>query len=261
MGNVVFMMTDGLRPDAITETNTPNLINFMKRGAYTLKARSIMPSVTLPCHTSIFHSVPSTRHGILDNEWRTMVRPVTGLVEQIHANNKRAGFIHNWERLRDLNRPEQLHFSFYINTSYELDGDKYVAETAIQWIPQNQCDFWFVYLGTVDTAGHMFGWMTDDYLKQATFVDGLIGEILSVMDEDTTVIIHSDHGGHERVHGTDSAEDMTIPYMIAGPNVKQNYQIQADVSLLDTTPTIAHVLSIPQHSDWEGNVIDEVFHK
>lgn len=259
MGNVVFMMTDGLRPDAITPTTAPNLIDFMARGAFTLHARSIMPSVTLPCHTSIFHSVPSTRHGILDNEWKSMARPVVGLVEQISASQKKAGFIHNWERLRDLNRPEQLQFSFYINTSYELDGDKHVADTAIEWIPKGICDFWFVYFGTVDTSGHMYGWMEDGYIQQIKYVDNLIGNVLSIIDDDTTVIIHSDHGGHDRTHGTDSSEDMTIPYMIAGPNIKQNYEIQSDVSLLDTTPTIAHILDIPQHDHWEGSVISEAF--
>lgn len=259
MSKVVFIMTDGLRPDAITADTTPNLIDFMKRGSSTRTARSIMPSVTLPCHTSIFHSVPSERHGIVTNEWRPMVRPVTGLVEQLFSQQKRSGLIHNWERLRDLNRPEQLHFSFYINTSYELDGDEPVADTALQWIPKGICDFWFVYFGTVDTAGHMFGWMEDDYLKQATRVDGLIGKVLNVIDDETTVIIHSDHGGHERNHGTDSADDMTIPYMIAGPNIKQDYQLQAQVSLLDTAPTIAHLLGVPRNRDWEGNVLDEVF--
>lgn len=259
MGKVVFMMTDGLRPDAINPDNTPNLINFMQRGSYTMSARSIMPSVTLPCHTSIFHSVPATRHGILDNEWRNMVRPVTGLVEQIFANKKRAGFIHNWERLRDLNRQEQLYFSFYINTGYDLDGDNVIVETATQWIPKAICDFWFVYFASVDVAGHMFGWMAEDYIKQVKYVDNLIGKLLPSIDDETTVIIHSDHGGHDRTHGTESPEDMTIPYMIAGPNIKQNYEIQANVSLLDTTPTVAHILDIPQHSDWEGTVIDEIF--
>lgn len=259
MGNVVFIMTDGLRPDAINQNNAPNLTELMVRGAYTLNARSIMPSSTLPCHTSIFHSVPSTRHGILVNEWKTMVRPVTGLVEQIAANNKRAGFIYNWERLRDLSRPEQSYFSFYINNSHELDGDDIITETAMRWIPKAVCDFWFVYFGTIDTAGHMFGWMEDGYIKQVSYVDRLIGKVLSVIDEDTTVILHSDHGGHDRTHGTESPEDMTIPYMIAGPDVKQNYEIQSEVTLLDTTPTIAHILDIPQHAHWEGHIINEAF--
>lgn len=256
---VVFMMTDGLRPDAIDETYTPTLADFMKRGSYTRQARSIMPSMTLPCHTSIFHSVPSERHGIVSNDWRPMARPVQGLVGQLALYKKRAGFIYNWEPLRDMNRPEQLHFSSFINTSHELDGDQHICATAMEWIPKGICDFWFVYLGTVDTAGHLYEWMSNGYIQQASIVDSLIRKILSVIDDETTVIIHSDHGGHERTHGTDSPDDMTIPYMIAGPKIKKNYEIQASVSLLDTAPTIAHILDVPQDRDWEGKVLSEIF--
>ena len=58
MPNVLYISTDGLRPDAIQKANTPNLQAMMKQGAYSLKAQAVMPSVTLPCHMSIFHSVP-----------------------------------------------------------------------------------------------------------------------------------------------------------------------------------------------------------
>ena len=30
----------------------------------------------------------------------------------------------------------------------------------------------------------------------------------------------ADHGGHDRTHGTDSPEDMTIPFIIKGKNFK-----------------------------------------
>ena len=213
---LIFMMTDGLRPDAITEETTPNLIQFMARGSYTRKAQSVMPSITLPCHTSIFHSVPPSRHGIQENVWHSMARPVPGLIEQLRVADKRCGFVYNWEQLRDLNRPGNLHHSFFSDTSYNLDGDKIICDKAIEQIKLNELDFMFVYWGTVDTAGHASGWMSDEYLKQATLVDSMIGNVLAELPDDTTVIIQSDHGGHERSHGTDMPEDMNIPWMIAG---------------------------------------------
>ena len=104
-------MLDGLRPEAISEANTPNLTQFMMSGAYTLRAQSVIPSITLPCHTSIFHSVPPSRHGITDNTWQPMPQPVTGLVEHLKASDKKSGFIYNWDILRDVCRPDQLFFS------------------------------------------------------------------------------------------------------------------------------------------------------
>ena len=36
------------------------------------------------------------------------------------------------------------------------------------------------------------------------------------LGEEYTVIITADHGGHDRMHGTDMAEDMTIPMFFIG---------------------------------------------
>lgn len=257
MSSVVLIMLDGLRPDALTQAYTPRMDAFMQNGAYTLAARSVMPSITLPCHTSIFHSVPPSRHGILDNVWHSMARPVVGLVDAAKNAGKRSAFFHNWEPLRDLNRPENLHFAFYVNTSAELDGDRPVMEAAIRYIPEYRFDFTFVYFGVIDTAGHRFGWMSDGYMRQIESTDAYVGSVLDVLPADATVIIHADHGGHDRSHGTDSPEDMTIPWMIGGAGVKPGHVIGQPVSLLDTAPTIAHLLGIPRPNDWEGAVVAE----
>jgi len=75
----------------------------------------------------------------------------------------------------------------------------------------------------------------------------------------TFILIQSDHGGHDRTHGNDIPEDMTIPWAIAGPNIRRNYEIASPVSLLDTAPTLARALGIEPHSQWEGRWVEEVF--
>src|SRR6187397_1910036 len=104
MPPVVLIMLDGARPDALTTARCPALTSLRERGSSTLKARSVMPSVTLPCHTSVFHSVPPTRHGITTNILTPMARPLPGLVEVARAAGKRTAFFYNWEELRDLAR-------------------------------------------------------------------------------------------------------------------------------------------------------------
>ncbi len=51
------------------------------------------PSVTLPCHMSIFHSMPPSRHGV--TTYTPPVRPVPRLVEVIHGAGQRTAFFHN----------------------------------------------------------------------------------------------------------------------------------------------------------------------
>ncbi len=256
---VLFIMLDGVRPDAISEANCPTINAFIERGSSTMTARSVMPSVTLPCHTSIFHSVPPTRHGITTNTFIPMARPLPGIVEVVKAAGKRSAFFHNWEPLRDLCRPGNLYFSYWKETSYDEDGDDHTTETASRFINAEKPDFAFLYFGTVDVAGHNHGWMSPQYLHQLERVDGLLGNLLGSLPKEYNVIIHSDHGGHDRNHGSDLDYDMIIPWMAAGPTIKQGYKIQSPVSLLDTAPTVAKLLGILPHHEWEGQAVDEIF--
>jgi predicted AlkP superfamily pyrophosphatase or phosphodiesterase len=257
---VVFVMIDGTRPDALAAAHYPNLTSLLARGAFTFKAVSVMPSVTLPCHMSIFHSVPPERHGVTTNDWRPMARPLPGLVDHAHAAGKRCAFFHNWEPLRNLNLPGSLAFAYFRENVYtDRHGDQVIAAEAVRYLGTDQPDFVFVYFGTVDTAGHRHGWMSAEYLAQLARVDHALGMLLTALPADSTILLQSDHGGHERTHGTDSPEDMTIPWLVAGPGIRPDYEIKTAVSLLDTAPTLARLLNINPHPDWEGRCIEEIF--
>lgn len=259
MSKAVLIMLDGLRPDAVSVERTPALWKLMQRGAYTLCGQSVFPSVTLPCHLSIFHSVPPARHGIMDNDWHAMARPVRGLIEQLKFHERKSAFFYNWEQLRDLNRPGNLSFSYFTDTGYDLDGDDPMPEVVNPYLRRSAFDFTFIYFASIDVAGHISGWMSPEYLQQVSHVDALFGQVLAAIDGDTTVIAQSDHGGHERTHGTDMPEDMTIPWVIAGPGIKIGCELRQPVSLLDTAPTIAYVLTLPVVKDWEGRPVLEAF--
>ena len=73
--------------------------------------------------------------------------------------------------------------------------------------------------------------------------------------DEYTVIITSDHGGHDRIHGTEMKEDMFVPFFMIGENVKKNNELK-EMSILDVTPTIADVMELPKIPFWEGKVID-----
>ena len=52
----ILILVDGMRPDAMALCGHPFYPEFLERGAVELSGRSVMPSVTLPCHVSLFHS-------------------------------------------------------------------------------------------------------------------------------------------------------------------------------------------------------------
>ena len=45
---VVFFSVDGMRPDGLLAADTPFVDSLMATAAFTLNARTVMPSVTLP---------------------------------------------------------------------------------------------------------------------------------------------------------------------------------------------------------------------
>ena len=80
------IIVDGMRPDAIADH--PIAKKIMEKSAYTLNARTVMPSVTLPCHMSLFHSVDPTRHGTTTNTYMPQVRPINGICETLFNAGK-----------------------------------------------------------------------------------------------------------------------------------------------------------------------------
>lgn len=256
---VVFFMIDGLRPDAVDAAHCPNLVAQKAKGASTLNASSVMPSITLPCHMSIFHSVPPTRHGVTSNDWSPMARPLPGLVDVARAAGRKCAFFYNWEPLRNLSRPGSLSMTWFRDNVLTEQGDRAVAEAAVQAMSAERFDFAFVYFGTVDETGHAHGWLSDRYLEQLSRVDQALGVVLNSLPADAHVLIHSDHGGHDRSHGTPSPEDMTIPWMVAGPRIRSEFTLPGPVSLLDTAPTLARLLEITPDPQWEGRCVEEAF--
>ena len=102
---VLLILADGFRPDSLAACGHPFADQMLTLGSYCLDTLTVWPSVTLPCHMSLFHGISPDRHGILTNTYVPQVRPVNGLCEQLKAAGKTSAFFYDWEELRDLSRP------------------------------------------------------------------------------------------------------------------------------------------------------------
>lgn len=254
---VILISIDGMRPDGFTQCGSPFAAELMRRGSYTLAARTVFPSVTLPCHMSMFHSVPPQRHGILVNQYAPMVRPLNGLFEQIKLMGGKSAMFYGWEPLRDVARPGSLQYAEFVQV-YDAEGtDAVLTQRALARIRQSKPDFVFLYMvETDDKGGHDCGWMTPTYLEYVRRAVENVRTVLDAVGDEYTVIVTADHGGHDRTHGTDLPEDMTIPQVFVGRRFTPGRQLQ-DVSLLDLAPTITDVLGVPAAPEWEGRSLAE----
>ena len=248
---VLLILVDGMRPDAIEGLDTVQRL--MKKASYTMSAETVKPSVTLPCHMSLFHSVDPARHGITVNLYTPQVRPVRGLVDALAQNGKVCASFYGWEELRDISRPGSLDFSYYCSgrkIGRPLMNNK-VTDAAIDYIKERDADFVFLYLGYTDFAGHSFGWMSDEYMEAIRNSWDNIDRIMATLLDEWTVFITADHGGHDRFHGTELPEDMTIPLIVKGRDFAEGQKLSG-VGIKDIAPTVAKLLGVEPDGEWEG---------
>ena len=251
---VVLVLIDGMRPDGFLKCGHPFAQKLMQISKYTLNAKTVVPSVTLPCHMSLFHSVDPDRHGIVSNYYTPQVRPIEGLYEMLALSGKKSAMFYTWEPLRDLSRPGRLHTAEMLNIARQENVDVKITDRAIEYVNKELPDFTFLYLGETDEfGGHKYGWMSDEYLKYINVAIGCVEKVYNSLPKDYTLILLADHGGHDRTHGTDKEEDVTIPLFAIGEGFEQGTTFDSEVSIKDVAVTVAKIVGCNCAPEWEGN--------
>lgn len=254
---VILISIDGMRPDGLLASGNPYVKELQQIGSYTFDARTVFPSVTLPCHMSMFHSVPPERHGILTNTYVPPVRPINGLFEQLHNAGKSCAMYYGWEPLREISRPKSLIAANYLWAYSVENSDRALTEAALSYVEAAHPDFVFLYMVETDEkGGHDNGWMSDEYLRRIRLAIENVQTVIERVGEEYTVIVTADHGGHERTHGSDLPEDMTIPMFFVGKQFTPGKELK-NVSLLDLAPTVADIMDTPAAPEWEGHSLLE----
>lgn len=252
---VILISVDGMRPDGFLACKNPYIEKMMAMAYYTLDGKTVLPSVTLPCHMSLFHSITPQRHGITTNLYLPMARPVNGLFEQLKNARKTCAMYYGWEPIRDVSRPASLKFAEYINAYTEESSDTSLTDKALARIRESKPDFVFLYMVETDEkGGHDSGWMTQDYLGRIASAVDNIQRVIEECSDTYTVIVTADHGGHDRTHGLDLPEDTTIPIFYFGKQFSAGTRFSGG-SILDIAPTIAKIMDIPPADEWEGKPV------
>lgn len=250
----ILILVDGMRPDALE--NVESAQSIIKKSTYTMNAQTVFPSVTLPCLISLFHSVEPMRHGTTTNVYMPQVRPIRGLCEVLKGAGKECAIFYDWEEVRDVSRPNSIaHAAFYAGKriGYIETGSK-LADELIDYAKNYKMDFAFLHLACTDWTGHRFGWLSDEYMSAMQSSWNNIEKIISELGDEYTYIITADHGGHDRTHGSEMPEDMTIPVMLCGENFEKGKEIE-NVKLIDIAPTIAKLIGAEPDEEWEGTAL------
>lgn len=261
---VVLIVFDGCRPDGLAQAHTPHADSLWQNGAYTWTAKSVVPSITLPTHNTMFRAVGPEKHCVTDNIFHSAASAYPSILDVAHGARRRTAMFYSWGELRDLCAPESLDLSLLRAPRDGEDVDAILAEIAAETLVREQPDFTFLYMQQSDIAGHDAGWMSRPYLDAIEAMDHALGIFLDRLEaaglrERTTFLLLADHGGNEHTHTGDVPEDLIIPWIISGPGIKRGYELRDQVNLADTAPTLARALGLTPPSAWDGRPVDEAF--
>ena len=247
----LLVLVDGMRPDALKNCKAAQRV--LANSVYTMNAQTVMPSVTLCCHMSLFYSMIPEHHGTQGNTYMPPSHQLLSLFDVLAIAKKDVASFYSWGQLRDLCHPASLNYSLLIKgaTLGWENANNRLTDAAIGYMNENSTDFAFLYLGYPDEAGHAHGWMSEEYMYAMENSWQNIERIIEALPKDYAVIITADHGGHDHTHGTDSPEDMTIPLIFAGAERELIGDLE-NVNIIDIAPTIAALAGMESGADWEG---------
>lgn len=255
---VLIISFDGLRPEAIGKAPMKNLIALMRSSAYSLRAQTILPSATLPAHSSMLSGLCPSQHAVYWNDYVPENGYALGmdLFDLAHASGLRTVMIVGKEKLRQVTEPESTDVFFYKKEDGVL-ADQAAAEI------RRGFGVMFVHFPIADEQGHEWGWMGSAQMWGLRRGDALLERILPVLDEtglraDTLIIVTADHGGIGKSHGGDTTEETTIPWIISGPGVIP-IPLITPIFTTDTAATAAWMLGLPLPTEWDGVPVYEAF--
>jgi len=255
--HVIHISVDGLRPSdlqsMIAAGGAPNFKRFQDEGVWTNNARTdYTHTITLPNHTSMITGRPvsqpsgfpaMTEHGFTNNDDPPPTRTIHNFTNPDYYKASTFDVVHD-AGFSTAMYASKSKFNLY-NQSYNaaagaphLNGSDKIdvyfgsSNTAamqnqlLSGLTANHFDYTFVHYADPDEAGHNSGWGSTAYIAAIKTVDGYLGEVFNLVQNDATlagqaaIILSADHGGTGTGHGTETNSlNYTVPFYVWGAGV------------------------------------------
>jgi len=268
--NVIVIGVDGLSIDGVVTANVPALRELMTRGAWSLEARGVMPTLSSPNWMSMITASGPEEHGITSNGYVKHMQEIAPACKDASGGfpnifgalraqrpTSRIAVFHDWAgfaKLVEAGVPDVIEHE---------RGPERTIRAAMEYWQRNRPELLFVHLDNVDHAGHHSGWSSRAYYRAVEAADRQVGVVLDKLREldaldSTFVLVTSDHGGKGRHHGKNSLAELQIPWILAGPGVAPG-KIAVSLFTYDTGATLAWILNLQPSACWIGRPVLAAF--
>lgn len=268
----VFVISfDQANPAGISKAEMPLFKDMAATGAHTWEACTVVPSLTLPSHTSMLTGVGVQKHQILWNDYL----PERGIVKvpTVFSLAKEKGIVTAMfvakEKFRHLVIPGSV-------DTFVCPGDPKAASVAAEFarsVGSLKPGLCFIHFGDPDVAGHAFGMDSPEKMRAFAETDAALKVIRDAVkaagiEDSSTFILTADHGGHDikdkngitrGTHGDATPDDVLIPWIAWGKGVKPKFRISAPVIQYDTAATALWLLGIEVPESFWGRPVKSAF--
>lgn len=269
--HVILIGSDGFGAYAFEKAKLPNLRKLMAEGAYSLQARSVLPSSSAVNWASMIMGSGPELHGYTEWGSQTPELPsrilgkgniyptIFSLVDEQMPDAKK-GASYTWGGIGYLFEKNMVDLDFNGETDDET------IKKALDFISKDRPALTFIHLTHPDNEGHEIGHGTPEYYAAIEKVDAQVGQVVDFIEqqgmwEDTLLIFSSDHGGIGKGHGGKTLAEVEIPWIIYGQGVPAKGKLNTSVVTYDTAATIAYALGLNTPDFWRGRTVGEAFKK
>lgn len=294
---VVLIGYDGYGAHYVHWDELPNLKKLRDGGAWTLKMRCVIPSVSAINWATMLMGADSELHGFrtwgsTKPDLPSRVLTENGLFPDIFYTLRKTYpqsllyAVYSWDGIGYLfdqksatdhqyadKRPDSVYDYKGHGEITKEDGtketitypnDEAVCSAGIEYLGKNPL-LTFIYFSEPDGVGHTVGWGTPEYDATVRKLDVFLGQILDAVEKsgrmkETVILFVSDHGGTEKGHGGEIMEHMEVPFIVYGCGVHPG-EISDVVMNYDVAATIAWILGAPLPQAWRGQPIKSAFGK
>ena len=266
---MLIVSVDGLRPDVALRADMPAVRALMARGSFTFFCATTDTAVTLPSHMSMLTGVQPAKHGIWYNADPRPGDPLVPLWPTLFALAHHRGLTTAMSagksKFSVLVDAKNLDWNF-VPPAGTISGDSLVALAAVEMIARHRPQVLFMHLPNCDLVGHAKGWGSAEQVETAAGADRAIARVLRALQraglaDSTRVIVSADHGGAGLKHGGTDPRSHFIPWVLAGPGVKRNYDLTRvpalQVRTEDTFATSAAWLGLQLTQPVDGRAVTE----
>jgi predicted AlkP superfamily pyrophosphatase or phosphodiesterase len=265
--HVFIISFDQGAPAGIEKAKMPLFKTMRTEGASAREAYTIVPSITLPSHTSMLTGVGIQKHQIHWNDkWspqqpQLQVPTIFNLAKASRPGITTAAVVSKQKFKLFQVRGDIDQFEL-------LDGGSSiaVAQAFAKKIAPAKPNLCFIHFGEPDATGHKYGVWSPEKTKAYADSDTALQIILDAIDAagirgQSTLILTADHGCHDvadkngkvkGAHGSALPDDVLIPWVAWGKSVKKHHIVPAPVVQYDTAATALWLLGVPVPESFWG---------